>query len=50
MQEINTSNNNSIYFRTEYEYDSAGNLTKMIEYNLSHRIEYEYITITPHQE
>ena len=47
MQEINKSNNNSTYFRTEYEYDSEGNLTKAIEYNLSHRIEYEYITITP---
>ena len=46
-EEINCGNNGSTYFRTEYEYDSAGNLTKMTEYYLSHRIEYEYITITP---
>lgn len=46
-EEINCGNNGSTYFRTEYEYDSVGNLTKVTEYYLSHRIESEYITITP---
>lgn len=46
-EEVNCGNNSSTYFRTEYEYDSTGNLTKVTEYYLSHRIEFEYITITP---
>lgn len=46
-EEINCSKNDSTYFRTEYKYDNAGNLEKETGYYLSHRIEHEYITITP---